>query len=184
MGDQISMTDNDGKSNVDFKESFASSELFKSLFHEGMDLVKEAAAYLDGPGRIEAQALTRDGNLAYTKQSMLLTTRLMQMASWLLVHRAVGEGELSSEESVSRDNLVVVEAPPANRNENEAELPPGLCDLSERSLALQERIARLDKTIRSAAGSPLSGPAGLSDQLDQLTAAFSAPPAKGETEKS
>ena len=38
---------------------------------------------------------TRSAALAYATESMRLTTRLMQLASWLLLHRAVKEGEMS-----------------------------------------------------------------------------------------
>ena len=34
-------------------------------------------------------------SLTYATESMRLTTRLMQLASWLLLHRAVKEGEMS-----------------------------------------------------------------------------------------
>lgn len=54
-----------------------------------MDLVEETAAYLDGVGCVEAKALDRAVNLTYATESMRLTTRLMQLASWLLLHRAV-----------------------------------------------------------------------------------------------
>jgi hypothetical protein len=36
---------------VRFGETFVASEGFKLLFREGMTLVEETAAYLDGPGR-------------------------------------------------------------------------------------------------------------------------------------
>ena len=60
-----------------------------------MGLVEHTAAYLDGPGRNEAKALARAAALAYATESMRLTTRLMQLASWLLLHRAVKEGEMT-----------------------------------------------------------------------------------------
>ena len=52
-----------------------------------------AASATDGPGRQESKKLSRNGALAYATESMRLTTRLMQLASWLLLHRAVKEGE-------------------------------------------------------------------------------------------
>ena len=64
-----------------------------------MTLVEEAAAYLDGPGREESRALPRPAALAYSTESMRLTTRLMQVASWLLLQRAVNEGELTPSEA-------------------------------------------------------------------------------------
>ena len=66
-----------------------------------MTLVEEAAAYLDGPGRTEAKALPRMEALAYASESMRLTTRLMQLASWLLLQRAVNEGEMSQTQAAT-----------------------------------------------------------------------------------
>src|SRR5271156_2715045 len=79
-----------------FIHRLAVSRAFKDLFREGMTLVEEAASYLDGPGRAESRALSRPTALAYSTESMRLTTRLMQVASWLLLQRAVNEGELTS----------------------------------------------------------------------------------------
>src|ERR1700709_230762 len=80
---------------VSFGEKLASSAAFANLFRDGMALVEETAAYLDGPGRQESKKLERTAALSYATESMRLTTRLMQLASWLLLHRAVKEGEMS-----------------------------------------------------------------------------------------
>src|SRR6516162_1376337 len=80
---------------VVFGEKLAASETFSGFFREGMALVEETAAYLDGPGRQDAKKLERAAALSYATESMRLTTRLMQLASWLLLHRAVNEGEMS-----------------------------------------------------------------------------------------
>ena len=80
---------------VQFSERLTNSAAFGTLFREGMDLVEETAAYLDGAGRTEAKALDRSVSLTYATESMRLTTRLMQLASWLLLHRAVKEGEMT-----------------------------------------------------------------------------------------
>src|SRR6516225_4629894 len=74
---------------------FAGSELFDRTFEEGMELVEETAAYLDGAGRQDSKLLSRSAALAYAGESMRLTTRLMQVASWLLVQRAVREGDMA-----------------------------------------------------------------------------------------
>ena len=81
---------------IPFIHRLASSGAFKDLFREGMTLVEEAASYLDGPGREELRDLPRPAAVAYSTESMRLTTRLMQVASWLLLQRAVNEGELTS----------------------------------------------------------------------------------------
>ncbi len=74
---------------VSFGERLANSQAFADLFRDGMALVEETATYLDGPGRAESKVLQRSAALAYATESMRLTTRLMQLASWLLLHRAV-----------------------------------------------------------------------------------------------
>src|SRR4029077_12366566 len=84
-----------GTGPVLFSEKLANSQAFAGLFKEGMALVEETAAYLDGLGRQESKKLDRAAALAYATESMRLTTRLMQLASWLLLHRAVNEGEMS-----------------------------------------------------------------------------------------
>jgi len=80
-------------------QDFAASELFDRTFQEGMELVEETAAYLDGSGRQDSKLLSRSAALAYAGESMRLTTRLMQVASWLLVQRAVREGDMAATEA-------------------------------------------------------------------------------------
>src|SRR3974390_192329 len=82
-------------STVSFSERLANSQVFATLFRDGMALVEETAAYLDGGGRQESKKLERNAALVYATESMRLTTRLMQLASWLLLHRAVKEGEMT-----------------------------------------------------------------------------------------
>src|SRR5436305_11851479 len=79
---------------VSFGERLANSQVFADLFRDGMALVEETASYLDGPGRKESKKLERMSALAYATESMRLTTRLMQLAPWLLLHRAVKEGQM------------------------------------------------------------------------------------------
>src|ERR1700677_5038957 len=80
---------------VSFSERLANSQVFATLFRDGMALVEETASYLDGSGRLESKKLERSASLVYATESMRLTTRLMQLAWWLLLHRAVKEGEMT-----------------------------------------------------------------------------------------
>ena len=70
---------------ISFAGHAASSNQFKALYAEGMALVEETASYLDGPGRLASKALPRMGSVLYAAESMRLPTRLMQVASWLLL---------------------------------------------------------------------------------------------------
>ena len=74
------------------------SNSFKPLYDEGMSLVEQAAEYLDGDGRAAAKLLTRVGATLYAAESMRLTTRLMQIASWLLLQRASNSGEMTRDQ--------------------------------------------------------------------------------------
>src|SRR5690349_18264660 len=77
-----------GSAPIAFGKRLAGSETFKAMFREGMALVEETATYLDGDGREQSRHLGRAGALSYATESMRLTTRLMQLASWLLLQRA------------------------------------------------------------------------------------------------
>jgi regulator of CtrA degradation len=157
---------------VQFSERLTNSAAFGTLFREGMDLVEETAAYLDGAGRAEARALERSVSLTYATESMRLTTRLMQLASWLLLHRAVKEGEMTLSQANREKTKVKLSAADPGPEDMIQKLPQQLQDLITRSMVLQTKVRRLDTTIhapsaeRAAIGNPLV------PQLNRLKAAF------------
>jgi regulator of CtrA degradation len=129
-------------------QSFTGSALFERTFDEGMSLVEETARYLDGKGRLESRDLPRKAALLYAGESMRVTTRLMQAASWLLIQRAVHEGEMDSDMAASdRYRLGSKEICFGGRGESVELLPGTLQDLLSRSDALYRRIARLDDVL-------------------------------------
>jgi regulator of CtrA degradation len=149
---------------------FARSELFERTFKEGMGLVEETAAYLDGPGRAASKRLSRAAALAYAGESMRLTTRLMQVASWLLVQRAVRDGEIQFAEAASEKyRLIAREQQPVATFAGSDELPEALKALIIRGAAIYERVRRLDETMYEG-GADAANP--VSDQLAKLNAAF------------
>jgi regulator of CtrA degradation len=152
----------------------AASPAFQQLFRDGMGLVESAAAYLDGPGREESRGLPRPAALAYATESMRLTTRLMQIASWLLLRRAVNEGELTPMQALSeRHRVKLARQALSCAPELLAELPQTFQALNLRSLRLQERILHLDQSL-AAARAPLA-PARNSEvqiQRERISAAF------------
>ena len=118
---------------VQFSERLTNSAAFGALFREGMDLVEETAAYLDGDGRTDAKALERSVSLTYATESMRLTTRLMQLASWLLLHRAVKEGEMTlAQANKEKKKVRLVSGEPID-TKMLASRPDRLQDLIERS---------------------------------------------------
>jgi regulator of CtrA degradation len=157
---------------VQFSERLTNSAAFGILFREGMDLVEETAAYLDGVGRTEAKALDRAVSLTYATESMRLTTRLMQLASWLLLHRAVKEGEMTLTQANREKTKVKLSAADPGVADMIEKLPAHLQDLIARSMALQGKVRRLDSTIHAppAEQAPIGNP--LVPQLNRLKAAF------------
>ena len=140
-----------GTGPVSFSERLAGSQAFAILFKEGMALVEETASYLDGAGRQESKKLERSAALAYATESMRLTTRLMQLASWLLLHRAVKEGEMSLAQANKEKTKVKLSLDNRADADTLRLLPERLIELIERSLALLDRVRRLDATIHSVA---------------------------------
>jgi regulator of CtrA degradation len=148
---------------------FARSELFERTFQEGMELVEETAAYLDGEGRRDSKLLSRAAALAYAGESMRLTTRLMQVASWLLVQRAVREGEMTPEAACDpryRLSERKIEADPGH-----PEIPIALVEYIVRAEKLYDRVLYLDRRMYlDDAPDPDANP--VLSQMGLLEAAF------------
>ncbi len=152
-------------------ERLVSSDAFRALFRDGMSLVEDTAAYLDGPGRQESRALDRNASLAYASESMRLTTRLMQMTSWLLLQRAVNEGELSRDEAEREHRKVKIAPQDIGQSAESMLLPQALQELNERSKRLHQRILRLDEQLHN---NPAETAAKINPVGDQLSALKSA----------
>jgi regulator of CtrA degradation len=159
---------------VSFGEKLASSQAFAILFRDGMALVEETAAYLDGPGRQESKKLERGAALAYATESMRLTTRLMQLASWLLLHRAVKEGEMSLAQANREKTKVKLAAGEPGDPDTIRLLPERLRALIERSKKLNDQVRRLDANIYAPSIAPDRPGIGnpVERQLGLLKAAF------------
>jgi regulator of CtrA degradation len=160
-------------STIDFFSKFSSSDQFEKTFKEGMGLVEETANYLDGQGRADSRALERSGAIAYATESMRLTTRLMQLASWLLLQRAITTGEVTRDDATrekSRVNLAEIgkghELPGGDK------MPEGLVDLVDKSLRLHERILLLDKMLQAGVAEEPANENPVAHQMNRLNAAF------------
>jgi regulator of CtrA degradation len=150
MGEQAVSTTGEKPFAISFAEKMVASDGFKALFSEGMALVEGTASYLDGEGRRESRDLQRSAALAYASESMRLTTRLMQMTSWLLLQRAVNEGELTRVEAeVEHRKVRLSPSETAAAPEMLALLPARLVELIQQSVRLQSRIVKLDKLLRA-----------------------------------
>jgi regulator of CtrA degradation len=170
MRDQRSTTND---STINFLTRFKGSEQFDKIFKEGMGLVEETANYLDGQGRVDSRVLDRPGTIAYATESMRLTTRLMQLASWLLLQRAITAGEVSDTEASREKSRVNLNEIGAGNNIPGADaLPEGLIELISRSLRLHERVVVMDSMLHGKVEVAAANENPVALQMDQLTKAF------------
>lgn len=160
---------------VSLTRRLMSSGGFDALYREGMGLIEEVAAYLDGPGRADSQHLSREASFVYATESMRLTTRLMQLASWLLLQRAVNEGEISPEQAMSEKAKVKFSALPSDRGgPGWDELPQAIIDYVEKGDRLFERVVKFDKIERGEIAPEANAENAVSAQIDRLKSAFGA----------
>jgi regulator of CtrA degradation len=160
---------------ISFGERFATSDQFDAIFKEGMALVERTANYLDGPGRKEAKGLEAPLTLIYATESMRLTTRLLEVASWLLIRRAFKEGEISADEARQKRQRVKLQGlgRPSHVKGFES-LPEGLRALIDASFSINDRIMQLDRSLTAnTTGTAAPIPANPVDaQFARLEAAF------------
>jgi regulator of CtrA degradation len=101
------------------------------------------------------------------------------MASWLLIRRALKEGDISENEAQKKRKGVTLQSPARSSHVNGfSDLPQGLRTLVDESYALQDRIVQLDRAMSlkvdevAKSGEPMrTNPVGV--QMDRLRVAFS-----------
>ena len=157
-----------------FSNKYFDSHRFEEVFQGGMVLVEEAANYLEGAGRLEAKQLDSSLAYAYATESMRLTTRLMQIASWLLIRRAVSDGKMTAEQAMNEESQLKLKS--ATDLECTAEfeqLPATFRNLVLRSLKLFERVLCMDRILASSRQLQHGNtPNGVLDHHDELAFAF------------
>jgi regulator of CtrA degradation len=98
----------------------------------------------------------------------------MQLASWLLIRRAVSEGELTQEQAIEEQRKIKLPVTGCDQPTRElGHLPPKLRELIEQSIKLQERVIRLDQMLdfkELPPGEEADNP--LKSQMSRLRAAF------------
>lgn len=167
-----------GGNTIKLAERRVFSNSFKPLYNEGMALVEQAAEYLDGEGRAAAKQLTRVGATLYAAESMRLTTRLMQLASWLLLQRAANSGEMTRDQVAAEKAKVRLDTASAQADAaGWTELPEAFRAIVDHSLRLQALVRRMDDQIYGEADAETFEPTvrtgnPVNDQLNLLQTAF------------
>lgn len=154
-------------SRMDFPDSHTvlTPKLVESLYVEAMILTDEARAYFDVEGQRDQALLDPAGKLAFTCESLRVTTKLMQVVSWLLAQKAAqgaDGGEPCRLEWVGPFH-------PLGADQMMAEpLPPGALSVVLATNDLYERVRRLDTQLERR--EPVESPART--LLGRLEASF------------
>jgi regulator of CtrA degradation len=118
-------------------------KLIDQLYVEAMLLADEARAYFDEIGRDERDALAALTRVAFSCESLKVTTRLMHIIAWLLTQRAVDAGEMPRRDALDPSRRLGT-APQSDPAALEA-MPEPARALIEASADLYRRVARLDE---------------------------------------
>tara|TARA_Y100000815_G_scaffold36475_1_gene30181 strand:- start:296 stop:772 length:477 start_codon:yes stop_codon:yes gene_type:complete len=128
-------------------------KLLDSLYVEAMLLADEARAYFDLTGREERDTLDALRRVAFSCESLKVTTRLMHVIAWLLTQRAVDAGELAPREALLPSRRLGTA--PESEPDALAALPFQAITIIEASIDLYRRVDRLDSALEEpAAESP------------------------------
>ncbi|UYY58842.1 DUF1465 family protein [Sphingomonas sp. S2-65] len=128
--------------------------LVDSLYTEAMLLADEARGYFDLVGRGERQELEALNRVAFSCESLKVTTRLMHIIAWLLTQRAVEAGEITQRDALSPSRRLG-EAPDSDPDTLSV-MPAQAAAIIRTSVTLYGRVARLDQSLeeRPAVVSP------------------------------
>ena len=117
--------------------------LIDTLYVDAMILADEARSYFDESGRLERDVLDPLGRVAFSCESLKVTTRLMHVIAWLLTQRAVDIGELHLSEALDPSRRLG--PAPVSEAVAIAAMPRQARVLIASSVELHRRVSRLDQ---------------------------------------
>ena len=118
----------------------AETAVFTRTYDETLGLIVEARNYV--------AHMRPTCELRSSCEALRVTSRLTQAMAWLMLQRAVVDGEISPIEACEEHNRVSGQSVCLDVTcANDDRLPPGLKSLMRRSLHLYERILRLEEMV-------------------------------------
>ena len=121
---------------------------FSRTYDETMGLMVEARNYMSYVERRDRERAGAFVGLRMSCEAMRVTSRLTQVMAWLMMQRAVHQGELSPEQALADHcRLSGAEVCLDESFTQDESLPNGLRSLLDRSLRLYVRITRLEQMM-------------------------------------
>ena len=125
--------------------------LIVRTYDEALALTREVRDYIASQAPADKAALDHDTQLLASCEEMRVTARLTQVMAWLMLQRAVQDGEVAREDAAKPENRLGGQATCLGEPAvDPADLPERLTDLLARSRSLYERIQRLDLMLEPA----------------------------------
>jgi len=154
-------------------EHAAFAAAFAQLYSQGMTLIDQASAYFSGEGRQAAQRLGHEAAIVYACEVKRLSYRLMQIASWLLLQRAMREQDMTADVLARQKKSVALDMQPAAHDHALwDELPPRFRILSEETWRFIERARCMESPGSHATKAPAADSNPVNEQLLKLKNAF------------
>ncbi len=119
--------------------------LVEKIYDEAYALLLETRNYMAYVAPSLRDTMIPEDRLFVTYHSTRLTSRLLEMMSWLMAQKAIHGGEMTHAEArtngftISNDSICGFD-----ESEQSGTLPQGLRSLLSRSKSLYERLQRLD----------------------------------------
>ncbi|WP_317993881.1 DUF1465 family protein [Bartonella gliris] len=158
---------------INMIEHNAFESAFNRLYEETMTLIEETATYIDTEGKLAARSLSAEVSALYAKEAMYLSTRLMQIASQLLLLRAEREGEMSPEQIQKEIAKVSLHTPTLKlENAHWQEFPEIFRLFVARSLRLEARMQYIRTGKEGVSSHVLQDDNPVGKQIQLLKTAF------------
>ncbi|MDN5248715.1 DUF1465 family protein [Bartonella sp. TP] len=156
-------------------ENQAYAAVFAKTYARGMQLIECTAAYIDGPGKSLLRELDEEQLALYTREAGAISTRLMQIASWLLLFRAWLEKDMSLQRIKDEKTKICLQTPSERYKHGRwDELPEIFRLLVLDSLRLETRLRNLDSLVSKALDGIIDNDNFVRQQQKKLYAAFNA----------
>ena len=127
--------------------------VFNRTYDETVDLMVEAKNYLSHVDAAERRRLDSSSGLRLSCEALRVTSRLTQVMAWLMMQRAVQEGEITVDDALAEPNRLSNEDVCLNVvPSQDPVIPKGLRSLLDRSLRLYVRVSRIEEQILERMG--------------------------------
>ena len=126
----------------------AEMTFFTRTYDEALDLIVEARNYMVYNRPTARRVRPSGDNLRLSCEALRVTSRLTQVMAWLMLQRAVQDGEISPQEACDEKNRLSGQSVCLDDGGVEdTDIPAGLRSLLSRSLNLYQRISRLEEMV-------------------------------------